>query len=174
MSCSSRRVARSRACWRASSRGCPVVPVIVTGLPGMSVPATRKALAFRRQADLFVVHSRRELADYSELSRDLGWEQRFALGSLPFAHREPTRGGTDLVFAAQAIVPLDRGERERIARLLVDAALSEPSRRVVVKLRAAEGEQQTHTERDGYAGLLAELRRELRGLPATSCCRPSR
>src|SRR6476469_4656686 len=32
-------------------------PVLVTGLPGISLPATRKAVEFRRGCDLLVVHS---------------------------------------------------------------------------------------------------------------------
>ena len=64
---------------------------------------------------------------------------------------------TDLVFAAQAKVPADRADRLRIAQLLVRAAEADPSRRVVVKLRAAEGEHQTHAEQDGYPELLAAL-----------------
>ncbi len=140
--------------------------MLVSGLPGISIPATRKALRFRQQADLFVVHSRRELVEFTALASANGWQQRFALDTLPFAHREAVSGGTDLVFAAQAIVPLERADRMRVARLLVDAAVAEPSRRVVVKLRAAPGEQQTHAEQDGYPGLLEELRRARGSLPA--------
>jgi hypothetical protein len=39
----------------------------------------------------------------------------------------------------------------------VDAARADPSRRVVVKLRAVEGERQTHDELDSYPGILAGL-----------------
>jgi hypothetical protein len=55
----------------------PVRPVMVTGLPGISFPATRKALAFRRQADLFVLHSRREIREFTRMSREYGWTHRF-------------------------------------------------------------------------------------------------
>jgi hypothetical protein len=133
-------------------------PVLVSGLPGISIPATRKALVFRHQADLFVVHSRRELLEFAELSRELGMSHRFALDTLPFAQPSRPTSGTDLVFAAQAIVPEQRSERMRVARLLIDAALSDPSRRVVVKVRGLAGEHQTHAERDGYPELLDELR----------------
>lgn len=134
-------------------------PVLVTGLPGISIPATRKAIAYRTQCDLFVLHSRRECREFAALARERGMPQRFALASLPFARGGGPAGprGTDLVFAAQAKVPAERGDRLRIARLLRRAALADPSRRVVVKLRAAEGEQQTHAERDAYPDLLATL-----------------
>lgn len=136
-------------------------PVLVTGLPGISIPATRKAIAYRTQCDLFVLHSHRERREFDALADERGMPQLFALATLPFA-----RGGVgapgeerkgDLVFAAQAKVPAEREDRLRIARLLMRAALADPARRVVVKLRAAAGEQQTHAERDAYPDLLAEL-----------------
>jgi len=134
--------------------------VIVTGLPGISIPATRKALLYRAQCDLFVLHSHREVREFQRLAAEKGFEQRFALSKLPFARRIPARagpGGTDLVFAAQAIVPLERADRLRVAKMLVAAAHADPSRRVVVKIRAAKGESQTHAERDGYPELLGDL-----------------
>ncbi len=69
----------------------------------------------------------------------------------------PRSGGTDLVFASQAIVPRERSDRMRVARLLVAAARADPSKRVVVKERAASGEHQTHAQRYGYPGLLRTL-----------------
>lgn len=133
-------------------------PVLVTGLPGISIPATRKAIAYRTQCDLFVLHSRRERADFTALAGERGIPQRFALATLPFAKTAPSevRGG-DLVFAAQAKVPAERQDRLRVARLLVRAAQADGSRRVVVKLRARSGEQQTHAEVDAYPDLLATL-----------------
>lgn len=132
-------------------------PVVVAGLPGISVPATRKAIIFRRQADLFILHSRREIREFTELAGGHGWDRAFGLATLPFVERRPAPGGTDLVFAVQAIVPRVRGDRMRVARMLVDAALADPSKRVVVKLRAATGERQTHDEEDSYPELLAQL-----------------
>ncbi|WP_345802356.1 DUF6716 putative glycosyltransferase [Microbacterium sp. AZCO] len=137
-------------------------PVIVSGLPGISIPATRKALVYRTQCDLFVLHSRREVREFAALARDRGMEQRFALTRLPFAAQAPRQvaaesGGTDLVFAAQAIVPRERDDRLRVARLLVRAAEADPSRRVVLKLRAKAGEHQTHAEQDALPDLVASL-----------------
>ena len=128
--------------------------MIVTGLPGISIPATRKALLYRTQCDLFVLHSHREVREFGELAVEKGFEQRFALSRLPFAQIAVGAAagprGTDLVFAAQAVVPLERADRTRVARMLVAAATADPSRRVVVKVRAVKGESQTHAERDGY------------------------
>jgi len=142
-------------------------PVIVTGLPGISIPATSAALIHRTQCDLFVLHSTREIREFTALAERRGFVQRFALSRLPFArsgsaaaHAE-TEGGTDLVFAAQAIVPRSRPERMAIVNMLIRAAETDPSRRVVVKLRAVKGEHQTHRERDGYPELLAATGREM-------------
>lgn len=131
-------------------------PVLVSGLPGISIPPTRKALLYRRQADLIVLHSRREVREFARLSRLRGWDHRFGLATLPFAARHAA-AGTDLVFAAQAIVPARRDDRLLVATMLREAALADPAKRVVVKVRARAGENQTHPERDGYPELLAEL-----------------
>jgi hypothetical protein len=135
-----------------------VRPVIVTGLPGISIPATRKALAFRRQADLFVLHSRREIAEFTRLSREHGWTHRFALATLPFVEQRTGAQGSDLVFAAQAIVPRPREDRERLLGILLDAARADPSRRVVIKVRGLAGEPQTHDEHSSFPELLDEAR----------------
>ena len=144
-------------------------PVIVTGLPGISIPATSRALQFRAQCDLFVLHSTREMREFAALAASRGLTHRFALSRLPFAEAGARRGraapGTDLVFATQAIVPRERAERIRVAQLLIAAAEADPSRRVVVKLRASAGEKQTHREVDDYRDLLARLSRR-RPLPA--------
>lgn len=131
-------------------------PVIVTGLPGISIPAKRGAVVYRAQCDLFVVHSVREMRAFEALAAQLGIPQRFALARLPFASaaaKGPV-SGTDLVFAAQAIVPRARHDRQRIARLLIETARADPRRRVVVKLRSAAGERETHHEREPYPRLL--------------------
>ncbi|GAA5209221.1 DUF6716 putative glycosyltransferase [Microbacterium kyungheense] len=138
-------------------------PVLVTGLPGISIPATRKAVVYRLQCDLFVVHSRREVREFGALSARTGYTHRYALATLPFARgassaaAASTPRGTDLLFATQAKVPAGREDRLRIARMLAAAAEADPARRVVVKLRAAAGEHQTHAEQDGYPELLATL-----------------
>lgn len=134
-------------------------PVIVSGLPGISIPATRRALVYRVQADLFVVHSHREVRAFAERSAVDGFAPVLGLASLPFATRGASGSGGDLVFAAQAKVPAERADRLRVAWMLVRAALADPSRRVVVKLRGAAGEHQTHAEQDPYPDLLASLGR---------------
>ena len=144
---------------RAILGACAKRPVIVTGLPGISIPATRMAIAHRAQADLFVVHSRREITEFTALAERMHIDQRFGLATLPFM---PTPAGPrsdsgDVIFAAQAKVPAYRGERLALLGWLAESARRHPSRRVVVKVRATHGEQQTHAETHDYADLISEL-----------------
>ncbi len=136
-------------------------PVLVTGLPGISIPATRKALYFRHQADLFVLHSHREVREFRALAARNGWNREVALASLPFASVDRavsarTSTGTDLVFAVQSVVPPLPDDRRRIARMLLAAAEASPDRRVVVKVRAVAGERQTHDEAHPIPDLIVE------------------
>ncbi|MFB7249495.1 DUF6716 putative glycosyltransferase [Microbacterium sp. NPDC056234] len=176
-------------------------PVVVGGLPGMSIPAQRGALEYRRHCDLVVLHSHRERRAFAELGTRIGVDVPLGLATLPYARsslveraapasfvereargetlsRSQTRPdsrvlaqrmtvrteeraetlrppATDLVFASQAMVPVERHERAAIAEILVRAAEANPRRRVVVKLRSRRGEAETHLERDAYADLFA-------------------
>ncbi|MET1007531.1 MAG: DUF6716 putative glycosyltransferase, partial [Propionibacteriaceae bacterium] len=59
-------------------------PVLMTGLPGISIPATARAVEFRASCDLFVVHSHRERADFSRLGWALARELVIGLARFPF------------------------------------------------------------------------------------------
>nr|WP_274636340.1 DUF6716 putative glycosyltransferase [Microbacterium bovistercoris] len=134
-------------------------PVVVTGLPGISIPAQRGAVQYRRHSDLVVVHSLREVRAFRELSRRIGADLELGLATLPFAQASSAAAsGTDLVFAAQAIVPREPEQRRAIADMLRAAARADPSRRVVLKLRSRpeQGETETHYERLRLADLLAD------------------
>ncbi|WP_152998924.1 DUF6716 putative glycosyltransferase [Curtobacterium oceanosedimentum] len=150
-------------------------PVLLTGLPGISFPAKWKGVFFRARADLFVLHSHREVRAYRDLARAGGTEPHFALATLPFARStgagpgdgaaadvaagdgtaHDTDGARDaVVFAAQPSVPADEHDRRRVVGWLVETALRHPEWRVVVKVRAASGEHQTHREQYPYPALL--------------------
>ena len=133
----------------------PNRPVLVSGLPGISIPATWKALFYRAQADLMVLHSKREIREFRVVAGKRGWTHRLALATLPFIDRRPAPGGGDVVFAVQSIVPRERPERERVLDILVETARRNPANRVVIKVRAVGGEQQTHDEEHSYPDLLA-------------------
>ncbi|WFR68461.1 hypothetical protein P9139_10030 [Curtobacterium flaccumfaciens] len=144
-------------------------PVLVTGLPGISFPAKWKGVFFRARADLFVLHSHREVRAYEELAAGGGVVPHFALATLPFARRgtavttvadvrdaaTTVSGVRDaVVFAAQPSVPADRADRVRVVGWLVETARRHPEWRVVIKVRAGAGEPQTHREQDPYPSLV--------------------
>jgi hypothetical protein len=159
-------------------RRIPDRPVLVSGLPGISFPSKWKGIFFRARADLFVLHSHREVRAYEEMARDGGVEPHFALATLPFARSagagaavgtgtgasagigaalgvvvgEPVRDS--VVFAAQPSVPQERADRALVVRWLVETARQHPEWRVVIKTRAAAGEHQTHREEHPYPDLV--------------------
>ncbi|MET0934080.1 MAG: DUF6716 putative glycosyltransferase [Mycetocola sp.] len=125
-------------------------PVLVSGLPGISIPAKWKGIFYRAQADLFVLHSHQEVAAYRELAVDRNTDIEFVLATLPFARRQPdtypASRRDSVIFAAQAIVPREREDRQRVVDILCDLARAQPDVRVVLKVRALPGEEQTHSE----------------------------
>ncbi|RZS64134.1 hypothetical protein EV187_2513 [Agromyces ramosus] len=164
-------------------------PVLMSGFPGLTIPAEPKAVIYREQVDLIVLHSRREVREFRANAELLGLPVELGLATLPFlrtAARQHAGAGaagaapagsaghgtagfdaarTDLLFAAQAKVPSLREDRVRLLGWLADAARRRPQRRVVVKVRARAGEAQTHAESYDFAELLADpqVRAELGG-----------
>jgi hypothetical protein len=132
-------------------------PVLVTGLPGISVPATSRAVTSRAACDLFLLHSKREVAEFAHIGARRAPRLIFGLAPLPFLPARTPEAvahvqlGLDLVFAAQAKVPVDRAQREQILLTLADAGSA------VVKLRAWSEEQQTHNETWSSPFLMDEL-----------------
>lgn len=89
--------------------------------------------------------------------RTAGPRLTFGLAPLPFLPARTqqaaaeTELGRNLVFAAQAKVPVERADREKILLALADAGSA------VVKLRACWEEQQTHKETWSYAEIMQDL-----------------
>jgi len=143
-----------------------VRPVYLTGLPGISVPATRKAIRYRSWSDLFLLGSKREIREFDALAAELETPMEFALSTLPFvAQLVPPEGveegsgavPSSVIFAAQAIVPRERSDRLMLLGWLRQLALRHRSLTVVIKVRAVAGEAQTHEEADSFPDLLGEL-----------------
>lgn len=135
-------------------------PVLLSGLPGITIPAAEKAIDYRAHADMVVLHSRREVREFTTLAAGMGSVQSFGLATLPFLATPRPVGapaGGDIIFAAQAIVPRTHPERLQLLGWLAECARRHPHSRVVVKVRAAPGEQQTHAETWDFASLLDEL-----------------
>ncbi len=131
----------------------PDRPVLVTGLPGIALPASERALTSRLGCDLFLLHSRTERAAYAVLAEQVAHPPELALTTLPFLPDRVDAGDPDgpLIFAAQAIVPPAREQRQAILETL--AQLSD----AVIKVRATPGERQTHNEPLPYAVLAEAL-----------------
>lgn len=128
-------------------------PVVVTGLPGMSVPATELALRYRSASDLFVVHSHRERDEFAEIADRLGVPVRCVVSRLPFLvgsageHPAPDAAPVGrVVFAPQAKFPEEVEDRRAVLRSLGRLALAQPGTDVVLKLRGLAGQAQTHHE----------------------------
>ncbi|WP_019137775.1 DUF6716 putative glycosyltransferase, partial [Cellulomonas massiliensis] len=142
-------------------------PALVTGLPGLALPATAVGVRRRAWCDAFVVHSRAEREAYRAAFAAQGLEPRLVLTRLPFAPPDPgatpSSGAPTVLFAAQPSVPAARGERVRLLAGLADAAATGLD--VVVKLRATRGERQTHLEPHPYPRLWAQEHARL-GHPA--------
>ena len=134
-----------------------VRPVVVAGLPGVGLPVAERAIRSRRDVDVFVAHSRREVEAYRSGFAAAHSPTVVALAGLPFLDVEPASRAVDgddrVVFAAQPSVPADRGHRIDLLRRL--AALGRPA--PIVKLRASGGEATTHHEPWPYPSLWAEL-----------------
>ncbi|MFD6178993.1 MULTISPECIES: DUF6716 putative glycosyltransferase [unclassified Isoptericola] len=122
-------------------------PALLTGLPGMALPATPQGTGWRRWCDAFVVHARVEAAPYVEAFANQGARPDLVLTRLPFLDDSPTAAPAPVrrvVLAAQAKVPATRAER--VALLDGLGGLAADGLEVVVKLRARAGERQTHNE----------------------------
>ncbi|MCB7136461.1 DUF6716 putative glycosyltransferase [Cellulosimicrobium marinum] len=146
-------------------------PAVVTGLPGMALPATSLGVRYRAASDAFVVHSHTEREAYEAAFATQGLHPVLALERLPFvpvgpgpaAAPAPEPGAAPpverVVFAAQAKVPATRADRLCVLDALARAGRD---RDVVVKLRAVGGERQTHAEEHPYPALW-EAERAARG-----------
>ena len=150
-------------------------PILLSGLPGISIPATKKALSFRSQVDLMILHSKREIRDFTELTERLAIPHEFGLATLPFLQSEeahvslaPERERDEVVFAVQAKVPRVRSDRMAVVEWLAECARRHPELKVVLKLRAVGDEKQTHAEHHPYDELLAELQDRPANLVAES------
>ena len=157
----------------------PHRPVLLAGIPGIALPARRRAWSYRGAIDMLVVHSHREVAEYDAVRVAAGAEARIGLATIPFlaAHPElPLAGDADplvaaepeptarsgvrgnrVIFATQGKVPVDRANRVAILRALDRLAAARPDLRVVVKTRGQRGEFHTHYEPHHYEDLWASL-----------------
>lgn len=137
-------------------------PALVSALPGVALPATSRALQYRALGDAFITHSHAECRAFSAMAAAEGLEQTMLVSRLPFL-RSPTSPEPvtaplrSVVFAPQAKVPLGGQERSRILQQLAALSRRHPELEVVVKLRAWDGEPQTHLEQYPYDRIWSSL-----------------
>lgn len=119
---------------------------------GVQTPTALATLPFARRRQRMLAPS---LARVDAVASRPG---AVAVAERPVPSTPVRPAATDIVFAAQALVPTARAERAEIAAMLMRAAEADPARRVVVKLRSRPGEAETHLEQAPYADLLPSRR----------------
>ncbi|WP_166822816.1 DUF6716 putative glycosyltransferase [Brevibacterium limosum] len=142
-------------------------PALVSGLPGMGLPASGKGMNYRRLMDAFIAHSSAEVAAYTEASARSQVPCEVMLARLPMlrSKRIPqlTKSTAEavprtLVFAPQAKVPAERADREAIIAALAEFADRHPDSTAVIKMRSRPGEFETHHEQHSYFEILEDFR----------------
>jgi hypothetical protein len=165
-------------------------PGLVSGLPGMGLPATLRGQRYRRLGDVFITHSAAERTAYDEAIRRTHARARTVVTTLPMldsAGRIPpavTEPVDTVVFAPQAKVPQRWDQRAALLEALAAwqrAGTADRPRRAILKVRSLPGEQETHAERHSYlqirqelvtAGALAEAEVEVAVGPMSEFLRP--
>lgn len=142
-------------------------PALVSGLPGMGLPASGKGMNYRRLMDAFLAHSSAEVAAYTQASARSQVPCEVLLARLPMLRSEgipqlqnsgPEAVPDTLVFAPQAKVPAERVDREAIIAALAEFADRHPDSTAVVKMRSRPGEFETHHEQHSYFEILDDFR----------------
>lgn len=148
----------------ASAAGLEHRPGLVSGLPGVGLPARRKGMEYRRLGDLFIAHSEHERLAYEAVARKCDVPVEVVVARLPMlaSPLPPCAAAPDaridtVVFAPQAKVPADPVQREEILLALASFARNNPGAQAIVKVRSRPGEQETHREQFTYAALLERL-----------------
>ena len=143
-------------------------PALISGLPGMGLPASGKGMNYRRLMDAFLAHSFTEVSEYRAVSAMRRVPAEVLLGRLPMLRSESvpappspqalSSAPRTLVFAPQAKVPARAEEREAIVAALAEFADRHPESRAVVKMRSRPGEHETHHEQHSYFDIVADLK----------------
>lgn len=142
-------------------------PALVSGLPGVGLPATLKGQRYRRIGDAFLTHSHREAQEYRRVLAELRTAAEVVVTRLPMLRSEgppacttAPRDVRTLVFAPQAKVPSAAVDRTQIIRALSAWADASPGRDVLIKLRSREGEQETHHDAYPYRDIVVRLKQQ--------------
>ncbi|WP_335622276.1 DUF6716 putative glycosyltransferase [Agromyces aureus] len=138
-------------------------PVLVSGFPGLTIPAVPKAVIYREQTDLVVLHSRREVREFRANAAELGLGTTFALATLPFLAGAPADPATDAAKAGGEATPtLDGGRTAEAAHATSAPRVDGPARTDIVFATQAKVPA-SREDRVHLLGGLAELARRRPG-----------
>jgi len=134
---------------------------LVSGSPGIAYHLVGSPLLARTSADLLLMASKAELGRIGGALKAMAATTQLALASLPFlnaAASKPKHPGPEvLIFAPQPDMPKTREDRQKVLIELSRLRKEFPALRIIVKLRAIEGEAQTHFEAHPYPQLAEQL-----------------
>jgi hypothetical protein len=147
-------------------RGRAERPIVVTGYVGLVYENAVDGLLLRAGADLVVANSATDAQTFRGVLAAVDADpESIVQASLPFLGGrayDPTAAGRErpftTTFVTQPGVPETRDERRYAMAQVLEHATTNPSRRVVVKLRGRPGERTTHVEPHHFAALLPRRR----------------
>ena len=134
---------------------------LVSGSPGIAYHLVGAPLRARTSADLLLMASKAELERISGALKEMSATTKLALASLPFldtsASKLKDEGPEVLIFAPQPDMPKTLEDRQKVLIELSRLRKEFPALRIIIKLRAIEGEAQTHFEAHPYPQLSEQL-----------------
>ena len=134
---------------------------LVSGSPGIAYHLVGAPLRARTSADLLLMAGKAELERIAGALKAMSVNTKLALATLPFlnaASSKPKHPGPEvLIFAPQPDMPKTLEDRQKVLIELSRLRKEFPALRIIVKLRAIEGEAQTHFEAHPYPRLAEEL-----------------
>lgn len=134
---------------------------LVSGSPGVAYHLIGDPLRSRTSADLLLVASRAEFERLGVALKTLNTKAKLAIATLPFLEgHDPDssyEGPETLLFAPQPDIPKSLEDRQKVLIELSRLKTKQPELRIVIKLRAIAGEEQTHFEHHPYQKLAQEL-----------------
>jgi hypothetical protein len=147
-------------------RGRAERPIVVTGYVGLVYENAVDGLLLRAGADLVVANSATDAQTFRDVLAAVDADPgSIVQASLPFLSGrayDPTAAGRErpytTTFVTQPGVPETRDERRYAMAQVLEHATTNPSRRVIVKLRGRPGERTTHVEPHHFASLLPRRR----------------
>lgn len=141
-------------------------PIVVTGYVGLVYERAIDGLLLRAGADLVLANSASDARSFRDVLAAVDADPDSVVqASLPFLSGrvyDPTAAGRKrpftTTFVTQPGVPETRDERRYAIAQVLEHATTNPSRRVLVKLRSRPGERTTHVEPYHFATLLRRRR----------------